>query len=479
MSNAPELQPGHASADPRSAESAIRRCMEADGASPLHIESFLRSYRIWSRREPLWIAEDQLEPARDVPDVEALPDRRAEGRAALAACAVIKLNGGLGTSMGLNRTKALIPVRGSRTFLDFILEQTLAARRRLGVPLPLLFMHSFQTHTETEAVLADCPALDVPGLPHFFLQSRVPRLDPETGNPVQSPDQPAAAWCPPGHGEFYVALNSSGVLDRLLERGFRYAFVANADNLGATLDLQVLGQFAATGAPLMMEVTDRTTADSKGGHLARRAADGTWMLRETAQCPPGGEAQFRDIRRHAYFNTNNLWLDLVQLRRILDRQGGLLTLPVMAAERRLRPCDPSSPRVIQIETAMGAAISALTGAAVLRVPRTRFAPVKTTDDLLRVQSDVYVEEDGALRPNPERRDGPPEVRLDPRWFGTLARYHERFPGGAPSLLHCTALEVTGDIRFGRGVRLCGRVKLVNAGPAQRVVADGTRLGDEG
>lgn len=89
------------------------------------------------------------------------------------------------------------------------------------------------------------------------------------------PSSPSPACrCPPGHGDIYPSLLGSGMLERLLSEGIQYLFVSNSDNLGATLDLQLLQHFASSGAPFMMEVCERTAADKKGGHLARRKADG-------------------------------------------------------------------------------------------------------------------------------------------------------------------------------------------------------------
>ena len=78
--------------------------------------------------------------------------------------AIIKLNGGLGTSMGMDKAKSLLPVRDGKSFLDLIVEQVMSARRTHGVPLPLIFMNSFRTRDDTLAALAPYPDLAVEGL---------------------------------------------------------------------------------------------------------------------------------------------------------------------------------------------------------------------------------------------------------------------------------------------------------------------------
>merc|ERR1711937_249492 len=159
---------------------------------------------------------------------------------------------------------------------------------------------------------------------------------------------------------------------------------------GATMDLKLLSYFAESGAPFMMEVAQRTDADKKGGHLGKLKATGGLTLRESAQCPPEDEKAFQDTSKYTYFNTNNLWVDLVKLKEAFDKQGGALPLPVMLNDKTVDPRNKASTKVIQLETAMGAAISCFEGATALLIPRTRFAPVKKCDDLIALRSDAYV-----------------------------------------------------------------------------------------
>merc|ERR1712185_583190 len=136
-----------------------------------------------------------------------------------------------------------------------------------------------------------------------------------------------------------------------------------------------------------MECATRTEADKKGGHLCRRGAK--LMLRESAQCPDADEKAFQDVSKHKFFNTNNLWIDLVALKKAFDSHGGALPLPVIKNSKTVDPRDKKSTKVLQLETAMGAAIECFEGAAAILIPRTRFAPVKTTGDLLALMSDAY------------------------------------------------------------------------------------------
>lgn len=404
------------------------------------------------------VPESSIRPVSDLPRQTALTsDDRAAGVAALDRTVVIKLNGGLGTSMGMTKAKSLLPVRDGRSFLDLIIAQVISARSTHGVRLPLLLMNSFATSADTMAELAASPALRVDGLPLEFLQNQEPKLRVDDLRPVEWPDNPALEWCPPGHGDLYTALEGSGALQQLLDAGYRYASVSNADNLGASPSPELAGWFASTGAPFAMEVCERTGADRKGGHLAVRNSDGRLVLREKAQTAPEDEHYFGDVGRHRYFNTNNLWLDLRQLADTLATRHSILGLPLIRNRKNVDPTDPTSPEVFQVETAMGAAIEVFEGAQAIVVPRDRFLPVKTTSDLLLLRSDVYrVVDDGTLVRVDET---PPLVDLAPGPYKLIADFEERFPYGPPSLREAGSLTVEGDWTFGREVTILGEVTL--------------------
>ena len=274
-----------------------------------------------------------------------------------------------------------------------------------------------------------------------------------------------------GDGDLYTALRTSGMLETLRERGFRYAFVSNADNLGAVFEPRVLAWFASEGIPFLSEVARRTAADRKGGHIARRRDGGGLVLRETAQTPEDDLPAFQDVDRHPFFNTNSLWLDLDALARVLDERGGVLGLPMIVNRKTVDPADKSSPAVIQLESAMAAAIDVFEGARALRIPRTRFAPVKTTDDLLVVRSDAYVLDDAARMVLAAGRDTAPIVALDPEHFKLIGDFDARFAAGPPSLVECDRLTVEGDVTFGAGVVVRGDVTV--SGPAH--IPDGAVL----
>ncbi|QDW63388.1 UTP--glucose-1-phosphate uridylyltransferase [Oerskovia sp. KBS0722] len=456
-----------------------QRKMADAGVHPTAIDVFSRFYELLDGGATGTVPETDVDPLTDVThrhDLDISPDDAAT---ALSRTALVKLNGGLGTSMGMDRAKSLLTVRdtsdGPLTFLDIIAGQVRAARAATGARLPLLFMNSFRTRDDTLAALAAYPDLAVDGLPLDFLQNREPKLRADDLEPVEWPVDPDLEWCPPGHGDLYTALVTSGALQQLLDAGYLYASVSNSDNLGAAPDAAMAGWFAASGAPFAAEVARRTPADRKGGHLVVRRSDGRLVLRETAQTPEEDLAAAGDIERHRYFNTNNLWLDLRALAAELDRTGGVLELPLIRNPKTVDPTDPSSTPVIQIESAMGAAIEVFEGSTVIEVDRSRFLPVKATSDLLLLRSDVYeLGDDFTLTAQVEA----PLIDLDGAHYKLVGDFDARFGQGAPSLRAARGLTVRGDWTFGRGVVAEGDAVLEDAGEPSSV-PDGAHVGPGG
>ncbi|WP_341926672.1 UTP--glucose-1-phosphate uridylyltransferase [Nocardioides psychrotolerans] len=441
------------------------------GVDEVAIETFAHYFRLLEHGETGMIPETSIDPV-DMPALTDVQVSDEDAAAAVRATAVIKLNGGLGTSMGMDRAKSLLCVRRGLSFLDIIARQVLHLREHYDATLPLIFMNSFRTSADTLAALGRYDALQVEGLPLEFLQNKEPKLLKKDLSPVSYPKDPDLEWCPPGHGDLYTALRGTGLLDLLIERGFRYVFVSNSDNLGAVPDARVAGWFATSGAPFAIEAVRRTASDRKGGHFARRKNDGRIVLRETAQTPPGDAASLADLDRHRFTSTNNLWFDLVAMKEALDVRQGILGLPLIRNVKNVDPGDSSTPEVIQIETAMGAAIEVFEGSQLIEVGRDRFVPVKTTNDLLVLRSDVY--EIGADFVLDQVASDLPFVDLDTDHYKLVGEFDKRFPEGAPSMREATSLKVEGDWTFGKGVQIVGDVAL-DATSAQRV-APATVLG---
>jgi UTP--glucose-1-phosphate uridylyltransferase len=443
--------------------------MEAEGIPKAAIDTFRHYYEQLESGETGMLPEDSIEPVEDVTALDDLPDADAP----LDRAVVLKLNGGLGTSMGMTRAKSLIEAKDGLTFLDVIARQVGSLRSRAGAEVPLVLMNSFATRDDSREALSAHPEISS-SVPGDFVQHKEPKLLVDSLEPVEWPDDPSKEWCPPGHGDLYTALLTSGMLEALLDGGFRYAFISNSDNLAAVLEPRVLAWIAREEIPFVMEVTERTEMDRKGGHIARRGD--RFLLRETAQTPDEDLDALQDIGRHRYVNTNNLWVDLRALRALLEEREGVLGLPLIVNKKTVDPGDKSTPEVFQLETAMGAAVGVFEGARPLRVPRTRFSPVKTTEDLLALRSDAFVLHDDARVELDPRRDGnPPVVDLDDEHFKQLADFDARFGAGAPSLVDASRLAVEGDVSFGSGVIVRGSVTVRAGDGGQRRIEDGAVL----
>jgi len=448
--------------------------MAQAGLKPLVIDTFAHYYRRLVGGETGLIHDADILPIelRDIPSATELAGYTEVGRRALEQTARIVLNGGLGTSMGLLGPKSLLKVKQGLSFLEIILRQSEQSRSRLAL------MNSFNTHALT---LSEVTKLKPSRPPVFFLQHKFPKILQAELTPVSWPPNRELEWNPPGHGDVYAALFASGMLQRLLEEGVRYAFICNSDNLGASIEESLLGYFAAKQFPFMMEVAEKTPSDIKGGHIARHR-NGRLILREGAQCPKAEITAFRDIRRYCFFNTNNIWVNLEYLSDLIVRQS-IIDLPMIVNPKTVDPRDEKSPAVYQIETAMGSAISLFEGAAAVNVPRARFLPVKTCNDLLAVRSDcfAYSEREG-LKLNPAResagRTEAIKIKLDPKYYGKFDLLEERFKEGEPSLVECDALSIKGDVRFEKGVVIRGSVTITNPGASPAVVKAGTVIGHD-
>ncbi len=444
--------------------------MTAAGMGDAAIRAFRRNYEALLRDESGMIPEDSISPASGLATLDDIAEAGPADGALLAKAVVIKLNGGLGTGMGLQGPKSMLSVREGVNFLDLMVRQILDLRHTTKANVRLLLMNSFSTSADTLGHLKRYQGYGLSDASEVeLMQNQIPKIDAETLAPAEWPADPDLEWCPPGHGDLYPALVGSGWLDHLLNEGVKYAFVSNSDNLGAVLDPTILKYFAESGAPFLMEVTRRTAADRKGGHLATRKSDGRLLLREVAQCADEDTAAFQDIDKHLYFNTNSLWLRLDLLKAQLEADSGVLPLPMIRNRKTIDPRDKTSTPVFQLESAMGAAIECFDGATAIDVPRSRFAPVKTTGDLLALRSDAYeVLEDGQVRLVDSRDGVPPTIVLSDEY--KLVDQIEAL--GVPSLVDCTSLLVSGAVRFEPGVILRGEVEFRNTHAETHVVEAG-------
>ncbi|XP_017312913.1 UTP--glucose-1-phosphate uridylyltransferase isoform X1 [Ictalurus punctatus] len=397
--------------------------------------------------------EDSIQPYERI-RAKPLPQGVA---ASLNKLAVVKLNGGLGTSMGCKGPKSLISVRNENTFLDLTVRQIEHLNKTYNTDVPLVLMNSFNTDEDTKKILQKYTHHRVKI--HTFNQSRYPRINKESLLPVATnmglTGENSEAWYPPGHGDIYTSFYNSGLLDQLILEGKEYIFVSNIDNLGATVDLHILNHLMSQPAErrceFVMEVTDKTRADIKGGTLIQY--DNKLRLLEIAQVPKAHVDEFKSVTKFKIFNTNNLWISLPAIKRLHEQNG--MDMEIIVNPKTL----DGGLNVIQLETAVGAAIKSFDNALGINVPRSRFLPVKTTSDLLLVMSNLYSLDVGSLNMS-EKREFPttPHVKLGSS-FTKVQDFLQRFES-IPDMLELDHLTVSGDVTFGKQVTLKGTVIII-------------------
>ncbi|XP_042205757.1 UTP--glucose-1-phosphate uridylyltransferase-like [Homarus americanus] len=370
---------------------------------------------------------------------------------------VVKLNGGLGTSMGCQGPKSIIPVRSDLTFLDLTVQQIEHLNKTYDCNVPLVLMNSFNTDEDTQKVVRKYQGFQVKI--YTFNQSRYPRINKQSLMPIAktcASDDSFEGWYPPGHGDYYQSFSNSGLLDNFINEGKEYVFVSNIDNLGATVDLNILNFLLGGHHPaqcqFLMEVTNKTRADVKGGTLIKY--EDKLRLLEIAQVPKDHVDDFKSVKTFKIFNTNNLWIKLTAMREVLAE--GTVDMEVIINNKTL----DNGLNIIQLEQAVGAAIKSFSGALGINVPRSRFLPVKKTDDLLLVMSNLYRLQQGALTMSPLRMfDTTPLIKLGSSQFGKVKDFIKRF-SSIPDMLELDHLAVSGDVTFGRGVVLKGTVIII-------------------
>ncbi|MFH1114755.1 MAG: UTP--glucose-1-phosphate uridylyltransferase [Pseudomonadota bacterium] len=444
-----------------SIEDRIKRKMESRGIAAPSIERFLQMVGVI--RQDLYahvplshVAAPDAGLLLECPlDKEEVKDLRERGVPLLPKTAVIKLNGGRSTTMGGDVPKGVLKAKNSLSYLEIIINQMKCLRQEWHVRVPLVLMNSFFTHSRTMEIVsrADFPVLT-------FVQNQVPRLAVDTLAPLSTDSD--EDWAPPGHGDVYSSLLWSGLLQRLRAEGCRWAFISNLDNLAAHLDPWIPGLMEREGIEFLLEVTDRTPLDRKGGTLVVR--NGALYLLEIAQVSDDDKETFMDVNRFRVFNTNNVWVDLDALDKVLA--NGSLNLPIIRNRKTVAGTD-----VVQLETAMGAAIGSFDRSRGLRVGRDRFFPTKKVEDLFVLQSDACVLDPMfRLKKNPQRPDSlsyRPTVSFSRDFIDSPFQIPDRFEDpSSVSLVAAESLSVSGNVFFERDVKVQGNVR-IDAPPGSR------------
>lgn len=370
----------------------------------------------------------------------------------LSKLAVLKLNGGLGTSMGCVGPKSVIEVRDGKSFLDLSVRQIEHLNRQYSTDVPFILMNSFNTDEDTETIIKKYQGHNINI--KTFNQSRFPRVYKDSLLPVPKDfDDSIDSWYPPGHGDLFESIHNSGVLDELIEQGKEVLFISNVDNLGAVVDVNILEHMLESKSEYIMELTDKTRADVKGGTIIDY--DGSVRLLEIAQVPKEHVEEFKSIKKFKYFNTNNLWINLKAIKRVVEDNELSMEIIPNFKSIKVKGLDVD---VLQLETAVGAAIRHFKGCHGVNVPRRRFLPVKTCSDLFLVKSDLYSLTRGLLEISPARYGDAPLVKLGGH-YKKVSDFQKRIPY-IPYIVELDHLTITGNVTLGKNVTLKGTVIIV-------------------
>ena len=448
-------------------EPIIRRRMKRRGLLEKDINFFIQAWQKMNEVEEKldWktLQAVKTEDVLQLPVPQGKEEQRLHelGLANLHECAIVKLNGGRSTTMGGQVPKCMVTAKDGKNFLEIVMGQIMAANDRYGVEMPLVLMNSFFTDHVTEKIVGTTPLIVM-----NFIQNEYPRIQEKSLFPLDTGTD--TDWCPAGHGDFFASIDGSGLLDDLLELGIRYVFISNIDNLAAEISPLILGRMLEGGHDFLMEVTRKTESDVKGGSPVFH--NKLLSLLEIAQVPEEHLHDFQDINVFRYFNTNNLWVDLDAVKE--KRRADKLRLPIILNRKHIADTD-----VIQIETAMGAAMHSFSAPGLIEVPRTRFAPVKKLSDLFLLQSDSYVMNAACqLSVNPLR---PGHLSVLPK-----VAFHSGFPQdnelensfAAPqtiSMLQADSLSVSGNVFFEEGIQIKGKVVIANDDAKKMIITDKT------
>ncbi|XDD52449.1 UTP--glucose-1-phosphate uridylyltransferase [Leptospira sp. WS92.C1] len=451
-------------------EELIRKKMISEGMSDAFIMDFLKKVDQVRNGETgmvRWEEVGDLNPSQDEISLEQIESETSPNPEILKNLVVIKLNGGLGTSMGLSGPKSLIPLKNGMSFLEIFAKQSSILQKKYNVSVPLILMDSFNTQKESQTELKRIGFSQK--FETSFLQHKVPRLLKDQLTPI-SCKTPDDEWCPPGHGDIWISLLETGLLDNLISNGYKVAFVSNGDNLGATVHPGILQYMMKENLEFCMEMTPKTLADKKGGAIYRRIVQGkpeNYQLLETAQVPPNHMSEFEGLGKFRTFSTNNLWIHLEALREKLLQGNFTLSLIV-------NPKNIDGKDILQLETAMGSAIRNFSRVKGIIIPRDRFAPVKKCEDYLVRRSDAYqLLENYSITMSEERKKsglGEVLLSLDEKYYKKVQDFNRLFPE-IPSLVRCTSLVVKGEVLFDRKIDIIGEVVIDNTSSTLKKISD--------
>jgi len=292
--------------------------------------------------------------------------------------AIVKLNGGLGTSMQCTGPKSVITVKNNLTFLEIIINQIRFLNKKYKCNIPLVLMNSTLTtnNEEMKKIINNSSDIDI----LIFHQDNLPRICAKTNKLLNNDSfiSNTPISCPSGTGDFYESLLKSNVYHKLLKRNIEHLFISNIDNLAASADPYILNFLQNNkNIEFNIEVTPKTELDIKGGTFIDY--DNKTRLLEVAMIPKENLEEFYSIEKFKIFNTNNIWIKLNSLINNYEN---------MEIFQNFKTIDNTE--FYQIESVIGSGINCFENISIINVPRNRFLPVKKKNNLEDIRSDKYI-----------------------------------------------------------------------------------------
>ncbi|KAH9724771.1 UTP--glucose-1-phosphate uridylyltransferase [Citrus sinensis] len=401
----------------------------------------------------------------------------AETKMLLDKLVVVKFNGALGTNMGFSGPKSAIEVKNNLTPLDLMVDQVESLNSKYGCNVPLLLMDTAETHDRVQKVLekysnskVDIHSLSLSQQPHeksFEGHSRKDKLYPSSD-----------------HSVVFLSLMKSGTLDLLLVQGKEYALVVDSDNVAAVADPSILVLVLVAPVPSidlrnslinlrpgkfqLVDITQNPTKQTCNIIYVSMICSICSFAFLADQCfifcfimvkKSGGKFKF--------INTRSMWVNLRAIKRLIDTDE-------LKVENFSSSKEVNDDQIISRGTAADSAIQFFDHTIGINVAQSRYLPVNSTSDLLLLQSDLYTADEGILVQNPAR-DNPanPSIELGPE-FEKVNDFQSRFKS-IPSIINLDSLKVEGDVWFGAGITLKGKVSIVAKPGMKLEIPDGIVL----
>ncbi|XP_006359120.1 UTP--glucose-1-phosphate uridylyltransferase isoform X1 [Solanum tuberosum] len=356
---------------------------------------------------------ERLEPAsEDATETKQLLDKLV----------VLKFNGNLGSDMGFSGPKSALEVCNGLTCLDFVVNHIESINSKYGCNIPLLMMNTPSTHDGIMKVLEKHPNKNI----HTFTQSQRQQENIEDMSESRTLNKSSAQekLYPSNLLEVFLSLNSSGKLEPLISQGKEYFLLLQSENLAEVVDPKILNHLIKNSIEHCVEVMPTTSGTE-----------------ETSLPPQEGRIQSKEHVK----SINTMWMSMSCVERLLQRNDLGFT------------SSKFFDRAFAIDT-----------------PWSRYLPVERTSDLLILQSDLYTSVEGTLVRNAARANPKdPSIELGPE-FGNVDDFRSLFKS-IPSIIELDSLKVTGDVWFGTGITLKGKVSIAARPGMKIVIPDGMEL----